>query len=96
MRQQAVSERINAYLLDTAADRFLAGGPPGYLPMIARRLTRVADRSADVREDAAKGRGELLRIALLAEPAVVAREDHRLGPESLRRGQRGAVGKPAL
>ena len=55
-----------------------------------------AGRSADVREDPAKGGGERVRIALLAEPAVVAREDHRLGPKSLRHGQRGAVGERAL
>ena len=63
---------------------------------MGRRLTPVADRSADVREDPAKGGGERVRIALLAEPAVVARKDHRLGPKLLRHGQRGAVGKRAL
>ena len=56
-------------------------------------MTPVAGGSADVREDPAKGGGERVRIALLAEPAVVAWEDHRLGPKSLRHGQRGAVGR---
>jgi hypothetical protein len=65
-------------------------------PTIAHRLTPVAGRSAGVREDPAKGGGERVRIALLAEPAVVAREDHRLGPKSLRHGQRAAVGERAL
>src|ERR1035437_8045884 len=69
-----------------------AGGAPGYPPTIARPLTPVAGRSDELREDPAKGGGERVRIVLLAEPAVVAREDHRLGPKSLRHGQRGAVG----
>jgi hypothetical protein len=70
--------------------------PRGGGPTIAHGLTPVAGQSADVREDPAKGGGEHVRIALLAEPAVVAREDHRLGPKSLRHGQRGAVGERAL
>ena len=64
--------------------------------MIANRLTPVAGRSARTREDPAKGGGEGVRIALRVEPAVVAREDHCLGPKSLRDGQRGAVGEGAL
>jgi hypothetical protein len=65
-------------------------------PTIAHRLTPVPGRSADVREDPAKGGRERVRIALLAKPDVVAREDHRLGPKSLRQGQRGAIGERAL
>jgi hypothetical protein len=67
-----------------------AGGPPGHGPTI------YGFKSADLGEDPVKYGGERLRIALLAEPAVVAREDHRLGPESLRHGQRRAVWERAL
>jgi hypothetical protein len=70
--------------------------PSRVAPAIAHRLTPVAGPSADVREHPAKGGGERVRIALLAEPAVVAREDHRLGPKALRHGQRGAVRERAL
>ena len=59
-------------------------------------LTPVAGQSADVREDPAKSGGESVRIAMLSEAAVVAREDHRLGPKSLRHGQRGAIGERSL
>ena len=58
------------------------------------RLLGVIARG--LREVPAKGGGERVRVALLAEPAVVARKDHQLGPKSLRHGQRGAVGEHAL
>jgi hypothetical protein len=57
---------------------------------------RCDDRSADVPEDAVKRDGERVRVAVLVEPPVVAREGHRFGPESLGDGQRGAVGEGAL
>ncbi len=60
------------------------------------RLDAGAGRSADVREDSVEGGGEGIRVALLGESAVVAREDHRLGPESLRQRKRGAIGERAL
>jgi alpha,alpha-trehalase len=65
---------------------FTIGGPAASL----------AARSAEVREDPAKRGGERVRTALLVEPAVVAGEDHRLGPKSFRHGQRAAVGERSL
>jgi hypothetical protein len=70
-----------------------AGRPLGCLPTVGHHLT---GRSADVREDPVKGGGERVRIPRLAEPAVVAGEDHRLAPKSLGYGQRGAVRERAL
>jgi hypothetical protein len=52
--------------------------------------------SAGVRENLAKGGGERVRIALLVEPAVVARKDHCLDSQSLGHGQRRAVREGAL
>ena len=43
-----------------------------------------------------QGGGEGVRIALLVKPAVVAGEDHRLGPESLRHGNCGAAWERAI
>ena len=67
----------------------------------AGRVAAPPRLSADGREDRAQGGGERIRIALLAElaakePGVVAREHHRLGPEPLRHGQRGAAGERTL
>jgi hypothetical protein len=51
---------------------------------------------AHVGKDTAEGGGERLRIALLVEPAVVARKHHDVGAESLRDRQGCAVGERVL
>ena len=74
-----------------------AGGRSGYpRRLLGSPFDAVAGRSANVRKDPAKGSGERVGIALLAEPAVVAREDRRLGPKSLRHGQRASAGERAF